>query len=71
VRLPEGGCQPADEREHYDLSDDPFQLENLFPASPGSALEDQQQALQARLDLLRNCAGHPGSTPKAGHPLCE
>jgi N-acetylglucosamine-6-sulfatase len=71
VRLPEGGCEPADEREHYDLLDDPFQLENLFPAPPGSALEDEQQALEARLALLRNCAGAPGSTPKAGRPLCE
>jgi N-acetylglucosamine-6-sulfatase len=71
IRLPEGGCQPADEREHYDLEDDPFQLDNLFPAPPGSALEDQQQALEARLASLRGCAGAPGSTPKAGRALCE
>ena len=71
IRLPEGGCTPADEREHYDLNADPFQLENLFPASPGSGLEDQQEALAARLALLRSCAGAPGSTPKAGRPLCE
>ncbi|HEX2467694.1 MAG TPA: sulfatase-like hydrolase/transferase [Solirubrobacterales bacterium] len=71
VRLPEGGCTPADEREHYDLADDPFQLGNLFPAPPGSELEDEQEALEARLDLLRNCAGAPGSTPKPGRALCE
>ena len=71
IRLPEGGCVPADEREHYDLTDDPFQLENLFPANPGSAREDEQDALAARLAQLRNCAGSPGSTPKAGRPLCE
>jgi N-acetylglucosamine-6-sulfatase len=71
VRLPEGGCVPADEREHYDLIDDPFQLQNLFPAPPASELEAEQQALAARLDALRNCAGSPVSTPKAGRPLCE
>jgi N-acetylglucosamine-6-sulfatase len=68
VRLPEGGCQPADEREHYDLSDDPFQLENLFPASPGSALEDEQQALAAGQAPRGKSAGGPGATPHARPP---
>jgi N-acetylglucosamine-6-sulfatase len=71
VRLPEGGCVPADEREHYDLGDDPFQLENLFPGDPGSGLEAEQTTLAERLELLRTCAGAPGSTPKAGRALCE
>jgi N-acetylglucosamine-6-sulfatase len=71
IRLPEGGCTPADEREHYDLVDDPFQLDNLFPAQPGNELSEEEEALAARLEVLRNCAGAPGSTPKAGRPLCE
>ena len=66
------GCEPAAEVEHYDLAADPFQLENLFPAQPGSPAAQQQQALEARLDELRNCAGIEGRDPQpAGGFYCE
>ena len=44
---------PNGYRELYDLSADPYELENLH-ASAGPALEER---LQTRLDELRGCAG--------------
>ena len=65
-------CRPADEVEHYDLGGDPFQLDNLFPAQPGSPAEQAQEALRQRLEHLRSCAGIEGRDPQpAGGFYCE
>ena len=65
-------CRPADEVEHYDLGGDPFQLDNLFPAQPGSPAEQAQEALEQRLNQLRSCAGIEGRDPQpAGGFYCE
>jgi N-acetylglucosamine-6-sulfatase len=65
-------CEPADEREHYDLADDPFQLQNLYPASPPSPDAAVQARLAERLLLLADCAGIEGRdpVPPSGH-YCE
>jgi len=67
-----GACRPSDEKELYDLVNDPFQLHNLLPAPQGSPELATQQALAARLDQLRDCAGIEGRdpVPASGH-YCE
>jgi arylsulfatase A-like enzyme len=73
--VPEAGgqsCRPADEVEHYDLGEDPLQLQNLFPAQPGSPAAQAEEALAQRLDQLRSCAGIEGRDPQpAGGFYCE
>ena len=67
-----GECRPIDETEHYDLAADPFQLDNLFPADPGSPEAAIEETLDARLERLRNCEGIPGRDPvPARHEYCE
>jgi arylsulfatase A-like enzyme len=63
-----GICHEADEAELYDLSADPYQLQNLYPSDGEAAA-----ALGARLDGLRGCAGIEGRdpVPPAGLPYCE
>jgi arylsulfatase A-like enzyme len=62
-------CVPREEREHYDLRADPFQLDNLFPAPPGSADAQEAAELAARLSALRDCAGIKNRDPEppSGH----
>jgi N-acetylglucosamine-6-sulfatase len=62
-------CVPQEEREHYDLRADPFELDNLFPAPPGSANAAKEAELAARLQVLRDCAGIKGRDPRpsSGH----
>lgn len=55
-------CSPELELEHYDLTADPFQLQNLYPATASPAL-DAQGRLFSHLDALRNCAGVEGRDP--------
>jgi arylsulfatase A-like enzyme len=43
-----------DERELYDLSEDPYQLNNLY----GAAQPDLVRDLQERLEALRGCSGN-------------
>ncbi|HSJ16728.1 MAG TPA: sulfatase/phosphatase domain-containing protein, partial [Solirubrobacterales bacterium] len=65
-------CESAIEREHYDLDADPFQLENLYPASVGTTAAARQAELSERLARLRVCAGLPGRDPRSGtRPHCE
>jgi arylsulfatase A-like enzyme len=46
-----GACVVDLEVEHYDLQDDPFELDNLFPgATP--AIEQEEDELRARLTVL-------------------
>jgi N-acetylglucosamine-6-sulfatase len=68
----EGVCQPAFEVEHYDLGVDPYELQNLFPAAPGSAAAAAETELAARVTALRDCAGIEGRdpAPASGH-YCE
>jgi N-acetylglucosamine-6-sulfatase len=67
-----GECRPIDETEHYDLAADPFQLDNLFPADPGSSEAAIEDTLAARLERLRECEGIPGRDPvPARHEYCE
>jgi arylsulfatase A-like enzyme len=54
-----GICQPTEETELYDLSTDPFELQNLAPSDDPST-----KALQQRLDRLETCAGLPGRDPQ-------
>jgi N-acetylglucosamine-6-sulfatase len=62
-------CVAQEEREHYDLRSDPFELDNLFPAPPGTSAADREFALAARLADLRDCAGIRPRDPKpaSGH----
>ena len=58
-----GECEPASEVEHYDLLNDPFQLDNLYPGAAGSPLGNSQQVLAGRLARMRDCAGIDGRDP--------
>jgi arylsulfatase A-like enzyme len=62
-------CGPTNEREHYDLASDPFQLQNLVPADPGTPAALQESGLKAELDQLRDCSGIEGRDPlpQSGH----
>ena len=66
-----GECEPSD-IEHYDLAEDPWQLENLFPAPRRSADGEIQRVLEGRLNELEDCAGIAGRdpVPASGH-YCE
>ncbi len=69
-QIPGGGtCGPQsdqEERELYDLTADPFELDNLHPDPT------VETGLESRLDSLRNCSGTPGdeSTQGSAEP-CE
>ena len=68
-----GLCAPIEEVEHYDLASDPFQLDNLHPAEPGSQQAGIETELEARLAQLRDCAGISGRdpAPRRGASHCE
>jgi N-acetylglucosamine-6-sulfatase len=57
-----GGCDPIDEGELYDLRADPFQLANLFRPNGGQG--SAQAQLEAKLEELRDCAGIQGRDPQ-------
>lgn len=65
-------CEPIDEVEHYDLRTDPFELDNIFPAPPGSAGAARERFLSERVRRLSDCAGIAGRDPEpaSGH-YCE
>jgi arylsulfatase A-like enzyme len=65
-------CEPADERELYDLSADPYQLTNLHPADPMTPSGVLEEALHNRMLKLSTCAGIAGRdpAPPSGH-YCE
>ena len=67
-----GACRPMEETELYDLRNDPFQLSNLSPATPGTVAGGREAALRARLARLRDCAGVAGrDAPPPGRSHCE
>jgi arylsulfatase A-like enzyme len=63
------GCVRHDEIENYDLSSDPDELENLFPAPPGTAEARLQHSLRVEAAGLSDCSGIPGRDPEpaSGH----
>ena len=68
--------QPTDpckvETEHYEMPTDPLQLQNRFPAQPGTRAATRQAALKLRLDRLRDCSGIEGrEEPLLDQPFCE
>jgi N-acetylglucosamine-6-sulfatase len=65
-------CEPVNDIEWYDLSEDPFQLSSLHGAAPGSANGVTQAALAERSARLADCAGIQGRDPlpASGH-WCE
>ncbi len=65
----QNSCQSIDETETYDLANDPFQLLNLFPGSPGSREATEQTSLERKLSALGHCAGIRGRdpSPPSGH----
>jgi N-acetylglucosamine-6-sulfatase len=67
-----GPCEPDNEVEHYNLHADPFELDNIFPAAPGTPEALQEQHLAARVARLSDCAGIRGRDPMpaSGH-FCE
>ena len=55
-------CEPQLEIEHYNLANDPYELNNLYPAtSNGTAAAETR--LFNELERLRNCAGIEGRDP--------
>ena len=63
-----GGCDRSD-TEYYDLETDPFQLENGFPAKPGTVEGDAIDRLKGMTVDLGDCAGIEGRDPEpeSGH----
>jgi N-acetylglucosamine-6-sulfatase len=69
-----GECEPADQRERYDLRVDPFELDNMcFGGAPASCpLGVAQLRLEQRLSRLQGCAGISGRDQRVGQrPFCE
>ena len=63
-----GGCTRTD-TEYYDLRDDPYQLNNLFPAPNGSGAADAIDRLEGLTETIKDCAGIEGRDPEppSGH----
>jgi hypothetical protein len=67
-----GPCEPDNEAEHYNLKADPFELDNIYPAAPGTPEAAQEQTLRRLVARLSDCAGIQGRDPlpPSGH-YCE
>ncbi len=69
-----GQCVDTDQREWYDLNQDPFELDNqCFGGSPANCPTGTKRLeLETRLTRLRNCAGIAGRDQRVGgRPFCE
>ncbi len=66
------GCVPG-EAEMYDLDDDPFQLDDLLPATAGTANEELRRKLARKMRRLGSCQGirHRDPQPPPGINFCE
>jgi arylsulfatase A-like enzyme len=67
-------CVSVDQRERYNLTDDPFELDNrCFGGDPDQCpASDQQLRLERHLSRLRDCAGIRGRDRRVnGRPFCE
>ena len=62
-------CAPDHEIESYDLSSDPSELDNLYPAPLGSAERRLQKSLRLETAKLSDCSGIAGRDPEppSGH----
>jgi arylsulfatase A-like enzyme len=66
-----GVCAPADERELYDLRNDPFQLDNL-DADERAEVREVKLGLAIRLAALSRCAGIEGRDERTeDRSFCE
>jgi arylsulfatase A-like enzyme len=67
-----GQCIAREEVEHYNLHSDPFELDNLYPAPPGTPSAASERSLSRGLARLRDCAGikRRDPEPASGH-YCE
>jgi arylsulfatase A-like enzyme len=65
-----GDCVRDGTPELYDLSTDPFQLDNLVVTDPASGA-DRAAELQARFDRLSTCSGIRGRDPVGRAGFCE
>lgn len=65
---PYGNCVGID-KEYYDLRTDPWQLDNGFPAEPGSPTADSIDRLKTLEHEITDCAGIAGRDPEpvSGH----
>ncbi len=65
---PYGNCVRTD-TEYYDLRADPWQLDNGFPAEPGSPAAASIDRLKTLTDEISDCAGIAGRDPEpaSGH----
>jgi arylsulfatase A-like enzyme len=61
-------CERTD-TEMYDLGDDPYQLNNLFPAPDGSQTQQDIERLRELTATIGDCAGIEGRDPEpiSGH----
>jgi N-acetylglucosamine-6-sulfatase len=67
-----GSCNAVDERELYNLSRDPWELRNLFPAAPGSPASRKEASLRRQLAGLEVCSGIAGRDPRpASGQYCD
>ena len=69
-----GECVQVDDRELYDLSRDPYELQNLLPPDgPDPATEQLEPSLAETLELLHDCQGIEGRDrePPEGISYCE
>ena len=67
----DGGGNCSIETEHYEMDDDPMQLENLFPADPATSQFARQRNLADRLEGMRGCTGIAGrDEPLRRSPFC-
>ncbi len=65
-------CVPTEDFEHYDLGSDPFEINNLYPATRGTPLGDLQDELEAHANRLARCSGIEGRDPPPLHGgYCE
>ena len=63
IQTESGVCEPSGERELYNVSEDPQQLSNLFPPTPGTPDAATTVKLEARLAGLQDCSGIEGRDP--------
>jgi arylsulfatase A-like enzyme len=69
-----GECVQVDDREMYDLAEDPYELENLLPPGGGDRAAETLASEQAEvLEELHDCQGIEGRDPEPpeGISYCE
>jgi len=66
-----GPCVKDRERERYDLSDDPYQLNNLCFGGGSCPTDGLQTRLKRLLTRIHHCSGVRGRDPRPSHgPYC-